>query len=347
MIQNAMLLTDGYKLGHKTMYPKGMTKLYSNFTPRSNKHFQDADRGAVVFGIQYFVKKYLIDEFNKNFFNRPKEEVDNEYRELLEGFLGKSVADKIGTDHIAALHDLGYLPIRLKALEEGAYCPLGVPMLTITNTHKDFAWLTNYLETLISTALWKPVNSATTADVFKRELIRHAKKTGFYNPEAINFLCHDFSMRGMSGVEDAEMSGMGHLVSFSGTETVPALLAAAYYYGASLSDGGTIPATEHSIECANAVDMTGNPDDEVYFKEMLERFPDGFISVVSDGFDYWKMLGEIVPKYKSQIMARNGRVVIRPDSGDPVKIIVATLMLLILLFVWVLMNSCFVLLADE
>lgn len=321
MIKNAMLLTDGYKLGHKTMYPKGMTKLYSNFTPRSNKHFLDADQGAVVFGIQYFVKKYLIDSFNNDFFKRPKNEVVNEYHELLCGFLGDAVAAKIGTDHIAALHDLGYLPIRLKALKEGTYCPLGVPMLTITNTHKDFAWLTNYLETLISTALWKPINSATTADVYKRELIRHAKKTGFYSPEAINFLCHDFSMRGMSGVEDAEMSGMGHLTSFSGSETVPAILAAAYYYDAKLSDAGTIPATEHSIECANAVDITGNPDDEVYFKEMLERFPDGFISVVSDGFDYWKMIGEIVPKYKDQIMARNGRVVIRPDSGDPVKII--------------------------
>lgn len=324
LLMNAMLLSDGYKLGHITMYPKGMNKLYSNFTPRSNKHFQEADKGAVVFGIQYFIKKYLIEDFNNNFFNRPRAEVVTEYRELLEGFLGKAVADKIGTKHVGALHDLGYLPIRIKALQEGTYCPLGVPMLTITNTHPDFAWLTNYLETLISTALWKPVNSATTADVFKRELIRHAKKTGFYNPydtSNVDFLCHDFSMRGMSGVEDAMASGMAHLVSFAGTETIPAILGANHYYAAGLNCAGTIPATEHSIECANAVDMSGTPDDEVYFKEMLERFPDGFISIVSDGFDYWKMIGEIIPKYKDQIMARNGRVVIRPDSGDPIKII--------------------------
>ena len=324
IIFNAALLTDGYKLGHKTMYPDGMTKLYSNFTPRTNKHFQDANLGAVVFGVQYFVKKYLVDAFNKDFFSRPKEVVISEYRDLLEGFLGKPVADKIGVKHIEELHDLGYLPIKVKALREGVYCPYGVPMLTITNTHQDFAWLTNYLETLLSNALWKQMNSATTADVFKRELVRHAKTTGFYNPDNtanIDFLCHDFSMRGMSGVEDAAASGMGHMTSFCGTESVPALIAAKYYYGAPFTSAGTIPATEHSIECANAVDMDGVADDEVYFVEMLKRFPEGFISIVADGFDYWKFIGKIVPKYKEQIMARNGRVVIRPDSGDPVKII--------------------------
>ena len=215
LLVNAMLLTDGYKLGHKTMYPKGMTKLYSNFTPRTNKHFPDATQGAVVFGIQYFVKKYLVDEFTNNFFSRPKDEVVKEYRDLLVGFLGEEMADRIGTQHIADLHDLGYLPIRIKALPEGMYCPLGVPMLTITNTRKEFAWLTNYLETLLSNALWKSVNCATTADVFKRELFRHAKKTGFLKADDtsnVDFLCHDFSMRGMSGVEDAIVTGTRDLV---------------------------------------------------------------------------------------------------------------------------------------
>lgn len=324
LLVNAMLLTDGYKLGHITMYPKGITKLYSNFTPRSNKHFQQADKGAVVFGVQYFIKKYLVDEFNATFFNRPKNEVVEEYAALLKNFLGDAVANQIGTKHIEQLHDLGYLPITIKSLPEGEYCPLNVPMLTITNTHKDFAWLTNYLETLLSNALWKPINSATVADVFKRELIRHAVTTGFYNENDtsnIDFLCHDFSMRGMSGVEDTIVSGMGHLTSFAGSESVPAIIGANYYYKSGLNCAGTIPATEHSIECANAVGLDGQPDDEVYFKEMLERFPNGFISIVSDGFDYWKMIEEIVPKYKEQILNRDGRVVIRPDSGDPVDII--------------------------
>lgn len=327
LLINAMLLTDGYKLGHKNMYPEGMTKLYSNFTPRSNKHFPQATHGAVVFGIQYFIKKYLIDEFNNNFFSRYKKDVVAEYRNLLEGFLGKEVADSIGTSHIEELHDLGYLPIKIKALPEGTYCPIGVPMLTITNTHPHFAWLTNYLETLISNSLWKLVNSATTADVFKRELIRHAMKTGFYNADDtsnIDFLCHDFSMRGLSGIDDAVCVGMSHFTSFSGGETLPGIVGAEYYYGAdnkSRQFAGTIPATEHSVECSNATDFNGNPDDEKYFVEMLSKFPNGFISIVADGYDYWNFVSKIVPKYKEQIMARNGRVVIRPDSGDPVKII--------------------------
>lgn len=322
-ILNAMLLTDGYKLGHRLMYPEGMTKLYSNFTPRSNKHFLDADKGAVVFGISYFVQKYLIEEFNNSFFNIPKEEIINSYKNLLNGFLGEDVAEQIGTEHISALHDLGYLPIEIKGLSEGLYCPYGVPMLTITNTHPDFAWLTNYLETLLSNVLWKPVTSATTADVFKRQLVKHAIKTGFYNPNDtsnIDFLCHDFSMRGMSGVEDAAVSGMGHLTSFCGTESIPAILAAMKYYNAKSNCAGTIPATEHSIECTNAVNGE-NVSDEEYFVSMLDKFPKGFLSIVADGFDYWKFLGTIVPKYKDRIMTRDGRIVIRPDSGDPVKII--------------------------
>ena len=331
VLLNALLYTDGYKLGHHTMYPKGMTKLYSNFTPRANKYFPEADKGVVVFGIQYFVKKYLINAFNNQFFNQSREWVEKTYSDLLSSFLGDKVKEKIGIEHILNLHDKGYLPIELKALPEGSYCPIGCPVLTITNTDSSFAWLTNYLETLLSTELWLPMTSATTADVFKRELVRHAKKTGFYNPKDmtnLNFLCHDFSMRGMSGVDAAIASGMAHLTSFVGSETVPAIKMLEFYYGANPKNelvAATVPATEHSIECSNATDMNGNPDDEVYFVNMLNTFKDGFISIVADGYDYWNFISKIVPKYKMQILNRNSdgksRVVIRPDSGDPVKII--------------------------
>ena len=327
ILLNAMLLTDGYKLGHRTMYPKGMTQLFSNFTPRGNKYFPEATEGVVVFGVQYFVKKYLIDAFNNFFFNLTEDQVRCTYASLLDSFLGKVTAAKIGTDHIVALHRLGYLPIRIKALPEGTYCPIGCPVLTITNTHDDFAWLTNYLESLSSNVLWQPMTSATIADVFKRELVRHAMKTGFYNPDDtsnLDFLCHDFSMRGMGSLEASITSGMAHLTSFCGSETVPAIKMIEYYYKANPKSeliAATVPATEHSIECSNATDENGTPNDEVYFKNILEEFPEGFISIVADGYDYWHFITKIVPKYKNQIMARNGRVVIRPDSGDPVKIV--------------------------
>ena len=327
ILLNAMLMTDGYKLGHHCMYPKGMTQLFSNFTPRGNKYLPEANEGVVVFGIQYFIKKYLINTFNNFFFNLDEDTVRKTYTDLTTSFLGEAVAKKVGVDHIIALHRLGYLPIRIKALPEGSYCPIGCPVLTITNTHPDFAWLTNYLESILSNILWQPMTSATISDVYRRELVRHAMKTGFYNPNDLSnldFLCHDFSMRGMSSLETTITSGMAHLTSFCGSESVPAIKMIEYYYKADPKKeliAATVPATEHSVECSNATNDSGIPDDEIYFKRMLDEFPDDIISIVADGYDYWYFITKIVPKYKEQIMSRNGRVVIRPDSGDPVKII--------------------------
>lgn len=320
-----ILLTDGYKIEHHRMYPEGITCVYSNWTPRSNKYFPEAKEGSVVFGIQYLIKEYLIKQFNEGFFNKPKEWVISDYRNRLTPFMGHTEVS-----HIEKLHDLGYLPIRIKALPEGSICPIGVPMLTIQNTHPDFAWVTNYLETLISNVLWMPCTSATGARLAKKLLVEHARKTSF--PEDINlgFLVHDFSMRGMNSVESSIVSGMAHLTSFCGTESIPALWGVEKYYGANTSKefvAGTIPATEHSIECSNAVfekDSEGNlkVDEYNYFKRLItELYPSGYVSIVSDGFDFWNVIENILPSLKSEIMSRDGRVVIRPDSGDPVDII--------------------------
>lgn len=251
-VLNAMLLTDGYKLGHKNMYAKGMSKLYTSFIPRSNKHFAEASNGVVVFGIQYFIKKILIDAFNEDFFNLPEEEVVSTYRDLLVSFVGQDVANMIGTDHIRALHKLGYLPIRIKALKEGSMCPIGVPVLTIESTHKDFAWFAEYLETIMSNELWLPMTSATTADAYMRELKRHADKTGLKGD--LRFLCHDFSMRGMQGLDSTIQSGMGHLTSFIGSESIPAIAAANYYYPGKSQIAGTVPASEHSVMCSTIME---------------------------------------------------------------------------------------------
>lgn len=221
--------------------------------------------------------------------------------------------------HIEELHDLGYLPIRIKALPEGTLCPIRVPALTFINTHPDFFWLTNYFETLISTTLWLPMTSATTARLYKKELIRHARKTGFKDVD-LNFLIHDFSMRGMAGVEAAIMSGMGHMASFCGSETIPAIAGLEEYYNANAEKeliAATIPATEHSVMCAG-----GKEDELETFKRLItEVYPTGFVSIVSDTWDFWKVMTEYLPKLKDEILARDGRLVIRPDSGDPVHII--------------------------
>ena len=311
---NSSLLTDGYKLDHRRQYPEGTRYVYSNWTPRSNQYLPEAD-GAVVFGIQYMLKRIFIEHFNRNFFQRPKHEVIHSFKRRIDTFLGKD--NQVGYEHIVALHDLGYLPVEVKALLEGTICPIGCPMLTIVNTKPEFFWVTNFLETVMSCELWLPMTSATVAHLYKKELKRHAQKTGFTD---IDFLCHDFSMRGMAGVEAAILSGMGHLTSFCGSETIPAIEAIEQYYDVDAENyliASTIPATEHSVMCAG-----GMEDEYQTFKRLITKiYPSGFVSIVSDTWDFWKVITEYMPMLRGVIMGRDGRVVIRPDSGDPVKII--------------------------
>ena len=316
-MKETILLTDGYKLGHHFQYPKGTEMVYSNWTPRSCKYFPEASEGSVVFGIQYLVKEYLIKQFNENFFSLPKEQAVKEFHDRVDKFVGIS---NVGIEHIEALHDLGYLPIEIKALPEGSVCPIRVPMMTIKNTLPEFFWLTNYLETLISSVLWLPCTSATSARLYKKELKRHAKRTSFPGDVNIGFACHDFSMRGMAGIEAAIVSGMAHMTSFCGSETIPAIRAVEEYYNADSSKelvAATVPATEHSVMCAG-----GKEDELETFRRLIcEVYPNGIVSIVSDTWDFWQVVEDFLPKLKKEIMARDGRVVIRPDSGDPVDII--------------------------
>lgn len=316
-MKETILLTDGYKLGHHYQYPEGTEMVYSNWTPRSCKYFPEAGEGSVVFGIQYFIKEYLIKQFNENFFQLPKEHAICEFYDRVNSFVG---IENVGYRHIEALYDLGYLPIEIKALPEGSVCPIRVPMMTIKNTLPEFFWLTNYLETLISCILWLPCTSATSARLYKKELKRHADRTGFPGEIDLGFCCHDFSMRGMAGIEAVIMSGMAHMTSFCGSETIPAIRALEEYYNADSSKeliAATVPATEHSVMCA------GGKDDEIdTFRRLIcDVYPTGIVSIVSDTWDFWQVVEDFLPKLKKEIIARDGRVVIRPDSGDPVDII--------------------------
>ena len=322
MTKVATLLCDFYKVSHKNAYPDGTTKIYSTFTPRSNKHFPISNE-VVVFGIQGFIKKFLIDFFNDNFFNRKKEDVVYEYERIIKYTLGVENPD---SSHIAQLHDLGYLPIKLKALKEGTKLPIKVPVLTIENTHPDFYWLTNYLETLLSTEIWKPMTSATIANAYRKILNEYAiKTTGSTN--GVEFQAHDFSMRGMSSLDSAMISGAGHLLSFVGTDTIPSILYLEEYYNANVEKelvGTSIPATEHSVMSANT-SADGDRNEYETFKNLITKvFPSGLVSIVSDTYDFWKVISETIPSLKEEIMNRDGKVVIRPDSGNPVDILCGT-----------------------
>lgn len=308
---SAMLLCDFYKISHRGMYPKGTELVYSTWTPRASR-MKDVTE-VVAFGFQAFFKK-LNDIFEENFFSQPKEKVVAEYKRIIKNTLGVANPE---TGHIEDLHDLGYLPLLVKAVPEGTVVPLRVPMMTIQNTDTRFFWLTNYIETLASCELWQPSTSATIAREYRKIFDKAAMET-VGNTDFVPFQGHDFSMRGMSSLESAILSGMGHLLSSVGTDTLPAIQGAEYYYGADVEKelvGTSIPATEHSIQCAYG-------DDMAYLDNMLSVVhPTGFVSIVSDGYDFWDVIGRVIPALKDKIMARDGRVVIRPDSGDPVKII--------------------------
>jgi nicotinamide phosphoribosyltransferase len=309
---NPMCLTDFYKLFHRVQYPPGTEVVYSTWTPRSTR-LPGVD-AVVVFGLQGFIQEWLIDYFNDNFFDAPIDIIVDDYARTV----GKSLGIKdVETQHIRDLHFLGYLPLLIKALPEGSRCPIRCPAFTVHNTDKKFAWLTNNLETLMSSELWLGYTSATIADQY-RQLLNEAAMLTVGNTDFVPFQGHDFSMRGLSSISAASRSGAAHLTSFQGTDTVPAIPYLEQYYGANVDEelvGTSIPATEHSVMCAYE-------DDMVSFKRLInDVYPTGFLSVVSDTWDLWDVIGRVLPLLKDDIMARDGKLVIRPDSGDPVKII--------------------------
>lgn len=300
---------DFYKTDHRSQYPEGTELVFSNLTPRTSR--LDGVDEVIFFGLQYYLKKYLIEEWNDKFFNKPKEEVVERYRARMEG-----AGINITYDHIEALHDLGHLPLMIQSIPEGDRVPLNVPPMVMWNTHPDFFWLTNYLETSLSAVIWGPCTSATIADRYRRLMVDAARKTGG-SVEFVDFQGHDFSMRGMYGIEAGCLSGAGHLLAFNGTDTVAALDFLEDYYGATGFIGGSVPATEHSVMCMG----TEESEEETYRRLITEVYPNGIVSIVSDTWDYWRVWTEILPGLKDDIMARDGTVTIRPDSGDPVKII--------------------------
>lgn len=328
----AGLNADVYKSGHVYQYPSATEYLMFNLTPRSDKWFNSplAIDGVVAFGIQRFVKDYLIDHWNATFFERDKKEAIDEILEVMNGVLGK---DAIGREHWEALHDLGYLPVEVYAVEEGTVVPMRVPMIVFQNTVSGFHWVAGYLEDAFSAEIWKACTIATIALHYKRICKKWADLT-CDNDLHLPYQCHDFAMRGMSGFTDDAFNAVGHLTSFKGTDSFPAVYTAKRIYGQSypISDiGSSVPATEHSVMCANIAWEGGNEliEEERRFKGELQTFrrfltetyPTGIASVVSDTYNFWRTVSEILPALRKEIMERDGKLVIRPDSGDPVHIV--------------------------
>lgn len=307
MKNNILTLLDSYKISHKWQYPEGTEMVYSNWTIRGSRLPVDY---YIFFGLQYFVKEYLIDRWNKEFFNLPKEQALKRFRKTLKNSL--NVEDLI---HYEKLHDLGYLPIEVKALPEGSKIPLRIPCITIKNTHPDFYWLTNMLETLTSCVIWGMINNATVASIYYNIRRKYLTITDSVNNPMEQFLNHNFAYRGMMGNEAAITTDAAWLLFSSGSDTVPGIEFMEDYYNAD-SDleliSGSIPASEHSVACA------GGEDNEAQtLRRMIDLYKNTskIFSFVADSWDYFNFINVILRENKDYLLNSGCKCVVRPDSS--------------------------------
>lgn len=314
MNRNPILWTDGYKLCHKDQYPDNTSWVYETWTPRMSRI--EGVNHVVFFGLQGALAE-LANTFDEHFFTLSEEEVLQDYKDAIKNIFATTnphFAANHQADHILALHRLGYLPIKVKALKEGSLVPVGVPMFTIENTHPDFFWLPGYLETQLSSYIWSPMTSATIGNLYKRILTKYAEKTS--DPSKVFTQAGDFSMRGMGSPETAYRTAGGHLLSFGVSATVSVREYLKAFYMAKDDVLVYTPSTEHSVMCSY-----GEKEVEAFRHLITQTYPSGNISIVSDTYDLWNVVDFVLPQLKDVITNRNGKVIIRPDSGEPVDII--------------------------
>jgi nicotinamide phosphoribosyltransferase len=346
MEMNSMLVTDFYKIGHPNQYHPNINLVYSNGTARKSR--VEGVNYTVVAGVQSFIKEFLIDHFNRNFFNKTEEQVINEYSRRVRTSLGsdpeplkhKFYLENFPNDpygHIRHLHRLGRIPLKIKVLPEGSICPIKVPFVTLQNDkkkHPELFWLTNFVESIMSASTWQMITSATLAHEYRKLFNKYAMET-VGNTDFVQFQGHDFSFRGMSSLQTACYSGAGHLFSFVGTDTIPAIDFLEQYYNANSDKemvGVSVAATEHAVMCSNTGfyvwdkaegdwSRVGDCEFEVFKNLITVVYPKGIVSIVSDTWDLWRVLLEYARRLKAEILAREGKVVFRPDSGDPANIL--------------------------
>ena len=339
---NPIFLTDSYKLSHIKFTSKGVETIYSNFTPRFTDYlaakFKSFDGGIVWFGGQAALHKIFVEYWEEGFFKRDKDEVIGEAKKLLSRYIGMD-----DFKHFEDLHDLGYMPIMVKALPEGCIISKGTPCFTITNTHPDYQWLPNYLESVLSAEVWKPMTTATIGRAFKSLVVAASIETTG-SAEGADFQLHDFSFRGQSGIESGAASGAGFLLSTMGTDNIPSIAYLEHYYYADVEKDEiaySVAAGEHSVTTlgiqieAKNIQWTAIennvyiPDAEDilelaernYVGYVISKFPTGIVSYVADSYDYFGFLTKTLPAMKDLIEGRDGKFVVRGDSGDPVEII--------------------------
>jgi len=311
---NILLLSDSYKVSHYMQYPKGTQYVYSYFESRGSD--REGWTEVCFFGLQYYLRRYLEGVVVT------KEKIAEAEMYYADHFGDGTTPNpamfyKKGWEHILNKHG-GKLPVVIKAVPEGMVIPCKQVLLTITNTDPECFWLPNYLETLL-VQVWYPMTVATNSRYQKLSIHNYLEKTGnegWAIPGGSALKLHDFGFRGVSSVESAAIGGAAHLVNFMGTDTVASMLCAHRYYGAKKAAGISIPASEHST-----ITSWGEKGEVDAMRNMLEKYPTGVVACVSDSFDIYRACREYWgTELKAQVEARQGLLVIRPDSGDPMEV---------------------------
>lgn len=319
ILYNPLLCLDFYKTAHAEQYPSTLTKMVSYYTPRMTR-LEDTEK-VTLFGLQAFIKEYLIDAFNINFFWEEWEDVFGEYKRILNATIN---TDGVGEKRLRKLHDLGYLPLEIRAVPEGTRTNIKVPQIEISNTHPDFVWLVNSIETMLSCTMWHTQISAEVGYRYRQIVNEYAERTCEDNVVRARLL-GDFSMRGQESPESATKSSAAFCLSFLNTATVPAILWLEENYNCDCTKEkvafGAL-STEHSVMCSNfAIDG----DEITHISRLLtEVYPHQSFSMVSDSYDYWNLVNNILPQLKEKILAHDGCLSIRGDSGDPVEVVTET-----------------------
>lgn len=316
---NPLLCLDFYKTAHAEQYPQTLTKMVSYYTPRMTR-LDDTDK-VTLFGLQAFISEYLINAFDEFFFNLPFHQVIAEYKRVLNATIN---TNGVGEERLKALHGLGYLPLEIRAVPEGTRTNIKVPQIEISNTHPDFVWLVNSIETMLSCTMWHTQVSAEVGYRYRQIVNEFAERT--CDDDVVRArLLGDFSMRGQESVESATKSSAAFCLSFMNTATVPAILWLEDNYDCDCTKEpvafGAL-STEHSVMCSNfAIDG----DEITNIRRLLtEVYPHQSFSMVSDSYDYWNLVDNILPKLKDEILAHDGCLSIRGDSGDPVEVVTKT-----------------------
>lgn len=307
MKNNLILLADAYKYSHHKLYYPGTTNIYSYLESRGGKF-----DNTVFFGLQYYLKEFLAG------FAFTQKDLDEAADFLPQVFGRDDVFNKANFQYILDTYD-GKLPVRIKAVPEGMAIPTQNVLMTIENTDPKCFWLTNFLETLLM-QLWYPITVATISREVKKVATEYFNETATRGAEAgIDFVLNDFGFRGVSSVESAGLGGAAHLASFDGSDNLAASVLAKTHYNTDTVFGKSIPATEHSI-CT----LLGKEGELDVLKHVLNTFPSGLVACVSDSYNIFKACEEYWGgELKTQILEREGVLVIRPDSGDPIKTLLA------------------------